>query len=948
MQGCNNFIQSLLNDENIGQYTFFEDQLPPSLLSSSSSHHRIASLEPQNSFRNLILTPENINTPTFDLFQQDKLQRTLLHHAVISSEPSIVSLLLTKGLITKINGRDRDKRTALHYAVMYYNPEIIRLLLDCEEIKTNCTDYLRKTPLNTAFDPLAFSNKDDFNKFEYIEIIIEMVKKGADLLKKDITGRTPLDMIQANDCGDDLFMTGLIKDLSWFQYLPKLKSPLRILNKLLRYDEKTIQNVVKDNKNNQNRGFPSSSVSPFGGGNGMNNPLRPSFATFIGQYSKDLTLTSSSLLTPNQSLLFHIFEKLLIKQDLSVLYHLVILYVNLELSADEHLTEADELKFFQHKISQMIYEMFRCDSMEFPLNIQKILQPTIQINIHEPLLLLQTRSFGIENGVISYCLQKNMKLLFSIPQIADFIDDLFYSSLRKECLLRYEQEDNNNTTNATTPTTKHKINDSFYEMKILSNNLRSCPVASFALRFVSKIILLILITKIIIDYSKDYGTNFGSMNHRDHWGLSEIWLILFTILEVLYEIGQLIEDKLDISRSLQGNSGSGNTRNRIELLSLILIILWSFLRCKSDNINTARVILSLCAIPQSITLLHYLSIFKPIGELVLILRFILKDILVFAIVYMIFVIGFGLTIFALFHNDALFPTNGLMFLQLFTYTLTQFDFSIFQTNSIVVNTIGTILLIFFLIITAILLINLLIAKLTNTHERVATKAIIEWSYTKSQLVSKFLLIDEMHPFKMIPPPFNLLPVLCFPLDYYYRIFKKSTNISLCGTLTNIEYSLFLGSFFRIYGLLQFYFYHLYMKIKSFSLSYVTVRFWLILFPISLFVIIIRMITVCVLPLIIWEDSIEKIDENGHFYFMNMNGSPADIDNSSASAFTTPTSPIVITSPPPSSTSDKVHKTVVDNGETKKDASLSPSIPAPVNISRMPSTGSEKDDPNDIR
>jgi hypothetical protein len=175
----------------------------------------------------------------------------------------------------------------------------------------------------------------------------------------------------------------------------------------------------------------------------------------------------------------------------------------------------------------------------------------------------------------------------------------------------------------------------------------------------------------------------------------------------------------------------------------------------------------------------------------------------------------------------------------------------------------------------------------NTHERVATKAIIEWSYTKSQLVSKFLLIDEMHPFKVIPPPFNLLPVLCFPLD--------------C--------------------LLQFYSYHLYMKIKSFSLSYVTVRFWLILFPLSLFVIIIRMITVCILPLIIWEDSIEKIDENGHFYFMNMSGSP-DIDNSSASAFTTPTSPIVITSPPPSTTSDKVHKMVVDNGETKKDASLS--------------------------
>jgi hypothetical protein len=974
------FFQSLINDENIVEYTFFENNI--SDIPSAFSTTRL-SYGKQVSFKNLDFSPENINSTTFDIQQTDKLSRTLLHHAVIAGDAKSTLTLLQKGV--PINARDKDKRSALHYAIMHYHKPIIEILIDQPEIDLNATDYLRKTPLNTAFHEDAFAEKD-FNQSDYIELILSMVNRGADLLIKDLSNRTALDTIELNDSSDELFLTAVHRDLAWFQYLSKLKSPLRVINKLLKpFDLEEYHHYY--NSASVVEPSPSTAIPAFTPQHSGNHLLPDDKSRLAVSMFSHITNHASN--NNEESFLYHLFENLLKRQDPSVLKFLVYFYLNLELSTELHVIESNELKFIGMKVATMIDEIFHCESMEFPLNIQKILQPHTFINVNEPLLIIQAKGFEPKN-LLAYCLTHQIKFVFSIPPIAHFINDLFYSSLRKESFLVYHNKLQASSSKNGENSTTYKSNDLFYEYKIMSNNLRSCPFAVFLLKLASKFLLFFLIADVTIDYWSRYGIHYSLEFRMPHYSVPEIYLLMFTFLEVVYQVGHLYEYadyqrkitklKQKMNKSYQQNkkltasskhttsmlllTNSGQNLMKLfmlysdqffDLLSLFCLLTWLLLRVRSDTITVARVILSLAAIPTSLSLLPYFSLVKPMGELILILKFIMADIVVFGIVYLVFVFGFGISIFVLFHSSSLFPTSGLMFLQLFIYTLNQFDFEVFQTDSIFVNTIGIVLLMIFLSLTAIILINVLIASLTSTHQKILEKALVEWSYVKGQLVANHLLLKESNTMKIIPAPFNILPVLFLPLQFIYNCImsffyfvqrkiqekltelrrltgresipteddseeqqkqkeekdsngsdssdsdestknqpldltesnssrslkrsgdplKKKWRISITGTLANLEYSVVLGSWIRVSGLAQFYYYHLVSKWKDSTLSVSSFFFWLIVFPVSFFILCIRFIFVILTPIIHWRDCVEKIDENDQFHYMNFSPSDAE-------------------------------------------------------------------------
>jgi len=145
-------------------------------------------------------------------------------------------------------------------------------------------------------------------------------------------------------------------------------------------------------------------------------------------------------------------------------------------------------------------------------------------------------------------------------------------------------------------------------------------------------------------------------------------------------------------------------------------ILWFIVRVlvSSEYFSVARVILSLVSIPLSFGLLRYVSIYKPLGELVLLIRAMAGELINFFIIYVISILGFGITFYGLFYNlNDSYSTAGYTFLTLLQNTLVNFDFTAFQTSSDVVNILGICLLVVFLVFTAVILMNLLIAQMSR-------------------------------------------------------------------------------------------------------------------------------------------------------------------------------------------------------------------------------------------
>jgi hypothetical protein len=91
--------------------------------------------------------------------------------------------------------------------------------------------------------------------------------------------------------------------------------------------------------------------------------------------------------------------------------------------------------------------------------------------------------------------------------------------------------------------------------------------------------------------------------------------------------------------------------NWFDWIEYSLLIFWLLVRISNRSFTLVRILLALSAIPLSLTLLWELSIIKPIGELVIIGRYMFDDISVFVIVYLLSILGFGIAFNGIFHGN---------------------------------------------------------------------------------------------------------------------------------------------------------------------------------------------------------------------------------------------------------------------------------------------------------
>jgi hypothetical protein len=214
---------------------------------------------------------------------------------------------------------------------------------------------------------------------------------------------------------------------------------------------------------------------------------------------------------------------------------------------------------------------------------------------------------------------------------------------------------------------------------------------------------------------------YGRMGYATFaWTVSEVLLVVMVVAQAVYEIGQLWECEWSL------RSHFTNVWNALDAIEILLLFGWVAL--SGNHFVVARAMLALSAIPLSLQVLQYMSLHKDFGLLVLMVFGMTNDVLSVIIVYAVSVFGFGLCFYALYFGREPFTTPGATALYLFQSTLGNANFT--DIDHSIYSGVGTGMLVVFLIFTAILLINLLIAKMTSTFERINQKSLEEWSFVK--------------------------------------------------------------------------------------------------------------------------------------------------------------------------------------------------------------------------
>lgn len=209
-----------------------------------------------------------------------------------------------------------------------------------------------------------------------------------------------------------------------------------------------------------------------------------------------------------------------------------------------------------------------------------------------------------------------------------------------------------------------------------------------------------------------------------------IMLTIQTITSIFYEIGRLQDSNHDLVLFFM------SIWNQMNLLSL-LCLLWAIVSYwinigyphgHGHGHGHGQIALSFSIILQSLGLLQYLCLNRKLGQLVIMLIAMIKDVFLFIIIFLFSILGFGIAFHGLYGSlDQSSYGNGYSTFQtLFIAINGNLNFHDFDGSGYA--SVGSALLMIYTTFVGIVLLNLLIAKMANTYSNLLSHTEDEWGF----------------------------------------------------------------------------------------------------------------------------------------------------------------------------------------------------------------------------
>jgi len=478
------------------------------------------------------------------------------------------------------------------------------------------------------------------------------------------------------------------------------------------------------------------------------------------------------------------------KHDHQVLWRITQVYESLTICRDNNNVQSIKHFFDEEleRLNQMIQRVFDSKQTSIKSVVSKLLSKSTTFYRYTSDVVEQASV--MYHPVIRTALDMEITSLFGVPQVSSFIEKLLSSNLMAAPIVERSKD----------PPTLSFSSHTNHLMSLIHNrhtqsfeNIRYCPIVLFFLEGFSKLVLLALVSYVSVH---EYGLFFDTISTSENipiktwteFSMLELAIVVMTSALFLSEAGQWESNTMEryvktakLARKktyLDGfiDNFFRDIWNFFDLFSLVLLIVWFGFKVSSDGAVVGKVLLAAAAIPESLGMLRYFSIQKAMGNLIITVVSMSRELFAFAIIYVMSIFGFGVTLKALFQTKEDYEGNwyqgfGSMTstsLTLFDATLGQHDFGQMGQENTYIFYIGLLIEMVFLVFTLIILFNLLIAKMTSAYEEKQESALRDWEYARATILRQFILRGEASPLSMLPAPFNLITAL-FYLPHWFWI-----------------------------------------------------------------------------------------------------------------------------------------------------------------------------------
>ena len=466
-------------------------------------------------------------------------------------------------------------------------------------------------------------------------------------------------------------------------------------------------------------------------------------------------------------------------RDVNVVHKLVQLMAIIRKAAVIHQMQKIDLQLRIDDIVNMLNECIGSDCMDDSSTVQKMLCCSVDWHReHRCMIDTVDKAQAFTAGPLVTSLDHKVSALFCTGHVSTYVDSIFWGFLMKP------RRSNSNHTIFVNIINKfsspvfgtvlaHKDMRHLQTLQSRFLYFRYCPAMMFFGEALSRIALFVVVALVALECRSEREHQKTLLGGHDSNIILDAILVIFLIANILYEYGQICHNTITVIPSYKRMQTYFDDGWNYSVLSgLGLIIIWAaltyFRRHDEYAQDVALGAISAACIFFSVGILRYFCLFEAVGKLIIMLQAMVVELAAFAVVFIIFSIGFCLALYCIMDQATGFSSFGTTLLTLFAASLQNFD-STYESLAAGRSffAISLCIEIVFVVLSSVVLLNLVIARMSAVHEKIDENSFQHWQFTRAVRTKKFLLLEEKHPFCMLPAPLNLIPSSVYFLHSFW-------------------------------------------------------------------------------------------------------------------------------------------------------------------------------------